>query len=195
MGKRRWLDRELVIARAIEMADSAGSVTAVSLTALARALDIRTPSLYNHVASLEDLQHGMAVAALRQLLEDLRRASAGLVGRPALEAVACTYRRFAQAHPGIYSLTIRAPDPNDKELTVLSQELIHMLLLLLASLGLYGDDAIHAIRGLRAILHGFTLLEMAEGYMMPLDRDESFERLVKAYLDGIDAVTDSALEA
>lgn len=194
MGKRRWLDRELVIARAVEMADSMGSVTAVSLTALARALDIRTPSLYNHVASLEDLQHGMAVAALSQLLDDLRRASAGLVGRPALEAVAHAYRRFAQAHPGIYPLTISAPDSEDSELTALSQELIHMLLLMLAPLGLYGDDAIHAIRGLRAILHGFTLLEMAEGYMMLLDRDESFWRLVKAYLDGIGTVKNAALK-
>jgi hypothetical protein len=37
MPKRRQLNRERVIARAAEMADEAGSVTAVSLTALAQA--------------------------------------------------------------------------------------------------------------------------------------------------------------
>jgi hypothetical protein len=60
-----------------------------------------------------------------------------------------------------------------------------MLLLVMASMGVQGDDAIHAIRGLRAILHGFCSLEAAEGYKMSLDREESFHRLVNTYLDGL----------
>ena len=185
MGKRRWLNRDIVVGRAVEMANEAGDATAVSLTALASTLDVRTPSLYNHVASLEDLQHGMTVAGLRLLLAELRRATVGLVGRPSLEAIAAAYREFAQTHPGIYPLTICAPDPEDAELTALSQELLQMLLLVMASVGLTGDEAIHAIRGLRAVLHGFVMLEVAEGYKIPLDRDESFQRLVNAYLNGI----------
>lgn len=185
MSKRRWLNRELVINRAVEMADQAGSVTGVSLTALAESLDIRVPSLYNHVASLEDLQHGMTVAGSRLLLAELRQASLGLVARPSLEAMAHAYRRFALAHPGIYPLTIRAPESEDQELVALAQELLQMLLLVWATVGLTGDDALHAIRGFRAVLHGFTALETAEGYRMSLDRDESFRRLVATYLDGI----------
>jgi AcrR family transcriptional regulator len=184
-GKRRWLNRELVIGRAVEMADEMGSVTAVSLTALAESLDIRVPSLYNHVSSLEDLQHGMAIAGARLLLNELRQATTGLVGRPSLEAMARAYRQFAQTHPGIYPLTIRAPEPDDQELGALAQELLQMLLLVWATVGLTGDEALHAVRGFRALLHGFTALETAEGYRMPLDRDESFRRLVAAYLDGI----------
>ncbi|HRQ40952.1 MAG TPA: TetR-like C-terminal domain-containing protein [Chloroflexota bacterium] len=184
-GKRRWLNRELVINRAVAMADEAGSVTAVSLTALAESLDVRVPSLYNHVASLEDLQHGMAVAGVRLLLDELRRATNGLVARPSLEAMAHAYRQFALAHPGIYPLTIRAPEPDDAELGALAQELVQMLLLVWATVGLTGDDALHATRGFRAVLHGFTALEMAEGYRLSLGRDESFQRLVAAYLDGV----------
>lgn len=185
MSKRRWLNRDLVIDRAVEMADEAGSVTAVSLTALAESLDIRVPSLYNHVTSLEDLQHGMAVAGARLLLTELRRATNGLVARPSLEAMAHAYRQFAQTHPGIYPLTIRAPEPDEAELGALAQELLQMLLLVWATVGLTGDDALHAVRGFRALLHGFTTLETAEGYRMSLDRDESFRRLVATYLDGI----------
>lgn len=183
--KKRWLNRDLVINRAIEMADAAGSVTAVSLTALAESLDIRVPSLYNHVASLEDLQHGMAVAGVRLLLDELRAAAVGLVARPSLEAMAHAYRQFARTHPGIYPLTIRAPEPDDQELGALAQELLQMLLLVWATVGLTGDDALHAVRGFRAVLHGFTALETAEGYRMSLDRDDSFRRLIAAYLDGV----------
>ncbi|MGD2050699.1 MAG: TetR family transcriptional regulator, partial [Chloroflexota bacterium] len=64
MPKRRRLNRELVIRKAAEMADEGGSLTAVSLTALAQELDIRPPSLYNHVDSLEDLHCGMAIFSL-----------------------------------------------------------------------------------------------------------------------------------
>jgi AcrR family transcriptional regulator len=185
MPKRRRLNRELVIRKAAEMADEGGSLTAVSLTALAQELDIRPPSLYNHVDSLEDLHCGMAIFSLRQLTADLRQASSGLVGQEAILAIADAYRNFARTHPGIYPLTIRAPGPEETELAALAQELLQMLLLVMASLGLRGNDAFHAIRGLRAILHGFTSLEAAGGYKMPLDQEESFHRLVNTYLDGL----------
>jgi AcrR family transcriptional regulator len=164
------------------MADEAGSVSAVHLSALARALNVQPPSLYNHVDGLEDLRYSLAVHGLRQLLVELRQASLGLVGREALMAVAFAYRRFAHNHPGLYPLVIRAPEPDEVELVALSQELLQMLLLLMASQGLQDDDALHAIRGLRAVLHGFVSLETAGGFKMALDQDESFERLVGGYL-------------
>jgi len=185
MAGRRRLNRERVVARAVEMADEAGDVTAVTLTALADALNVRTPSLYNHIESLEDLRYGMALAGVAELIATLRKASMGLVGRPALLAIADAYRHFAQEHPGVYPLTVRAPEPDDEALQALAQELLQMLLLLMASIGVQGEDAVHAIRGLRAILHGFTSLEAAEGFKMALDREQSFQRLVSAYLDGI----------
>lgn len=185
MAKRRWLNRELVIERAAAMVDEAGSVTAVSLTALAQALEIRPPSLYNHVASLDDLHYGLTVYGVGQLLARLRQAAQGQVGQAAIQAMAVAYRQFAHAHPGLYPLTIRAAEPSETELAALGQELVQLLLLTMGSLGLEGDDAIHAIRGLRAILHGFASLEAAGGYKMALDQEESFRRLVTAYLAGL----------
>ncbi|MDX1416570.1 MAG: TetR-like C-terminal domain-containing protein [Candidatus Promineifilaceae bacterium] len=185
MPKRRWLKRELVIERAAEMADETGSAADVSLTALAQALNIRTPSLYNHVANLDDLHYGLAVFGVRQLLAELRQAAQGLVGEEAVLAMATTYRQFAHDHPGLYPLTVRAPDPEHIELTALSEEFVQFLLLIMSSMGLQGNDAVHAIRGLRAVLHGFVSLEAAGGYKMLLDKEESFSRLVAAYISGV----------
>jgi AcrR family transcriptional regulator len=185
MIKRRRLARSTVVERAALMADAAGSVQGVTLTDLAAALEIRTPSLYNHVTGLDDLHKALAVYAMQQLIVRLRGAVAGRVGREALLALAVAYRRFAQEHPGIYPLTVRAPAPDEVELNALAQELLQMLLLILASFGVQGADAIHAVRGLRALLHGFTTLEANEGFKMPLDLDESFHRLITAYLDGL----------
>lgn len=185
MAKRRRLDRAAVVAQAAALADAAGSVQNVSLANLAAALHIRSPSLYNHIAGLDDLHRELALFALQQLLIRLRAAAAGQVGRDALMALAAAYRRFAQERPGIYPLTLRAPGSDDAALISLAQELLQLLLLIFASIGVQGDDALHAIRGLRALLHGFTTLEAAEGFKMPLDLDESFRRLMTAYLAGL----------
>ena len=185
MVKRRRLNRALVIEAAVHLVESAGSVTALSLTALAEALDVRPPSLYNHVTSLEDLHKGLALFGLRSLLDELRRAAFGLVGADAVRATATAYRRFVGLHPGIYPLLLRAPEPHEAELVSLSNELVGFMQLVLATMGLQGDEAIHAIRGLRAILHGFTSLEAGGGYKLDLDLEISFQRLVDSYLAGL----------
>lgn len=185
MAKRRGLNRDLVVQRAAELADAGGGPDEVTLTALAEALDIQPPSLYNHVDSLQDLRHALAVYGMRRLIDELRTAVAGKTGREALVTIAGVYRRFAHEHPGLYPLLIRAPDPRQEALTALAQELLQMLLLVLASLGLQGDDALHAVRGLRALLHGFVSLEAAGGFKLSLERDESFRRLLATYLQGL----------
>lgn len=191
MIKQRRLNRERVVEVAAEMADAAGSVDAVTLTALAAALDIRVPSLYNHVASLGDLRHALTIYGVRKLVDHMRVAAVGYVGRDALFHMADAYREFAHEHPGIYPLTMRAPDADDAVLAGLAQEWVQMLLLILASMGLQGDDALHFKRGFRALLHGFVSLEAADGFKMPLGLDDSFHRVVTTYLDGLDGAKQS----
>jgi AcrR family transcriptional regulator len=185
MVKRRLLNRERVVARAIEMADAAGDVKGITMTALASALDIRVPSLYNHIKNLEDLRSAMAEAAARDLIDRLRSAAAGKIGREALLAMAFAYRQYSQDHPGIYPLTISAPEPGEERMVALAQELLQILLLVLGSMGISGEQALHVVRGIRSILHGFTSLEVAGGFKMDLDREESLRRLVEAYLNGV----------
>lgn len=186
MTKRRGLKREAVVERAVKIADAASQPEAVTLTALADSLEIRVPSLYNHIANLKDLYQAMAVYAARHLIDQVRQAAAGQVGREALLSMADAYRQFAEEHPGIYPLTLRAPEPDDEILSALGQELLQMLLLLLASLGLQGKEALHAVRGIRSLLHGFIALEAAEGFKMPLDREDSYHRMINTYLEGLE---------
>lgn len=185
MGKTRRLNQEIVVTTAAQLANEAGTTEGLTLTQLAHALDVRVPSLYNHVMGLAGLQRELTILGSRQLLARLREASFGKVGREALLAMAHAYRRFAHEQPGIYPLIVRAPDPDDSELSTLANEWLQMLLLVMASFNLQGDDALHAIRGFRAVLHGFVSLETAVGFKLPLDRDESYTRLVTTYLDGL----------
>lgn len=192
MAKQRRLNRELVLQTAAVLADQDGDYEAVTLTALAAALDVRPPSLYNHLDGLDDLRQGLAVRALALLVDEIRHQAAGQVGRDALLAIARAYRAFAVAHPGLYPLTIRAADPGQDALQALSLELLQYLQLVLATYGLTGDEALHAIRGLRALLHGFTSLEAVGGYKMALDLDKSFQTVIETYLDGLEMAAQSS---
>jgi len=99
------------------------------------------------------------------------------------------YRAFAHAHPGLYRTILRAPGPDEPELTAAAQELIDLLLAVLQPLGLSNDEMLHTIRGLRSVLHGFIDLEITGGFGMALDRDESFYRLLHGFVAGIRATS------
>src|SRR5690606_8011917 len=120
---------------------------------------------------------------LRELLEQVREATIGKSGEAAVIALAQAYRAYVLAHPGVYATMLRASD--DAQIVPLSDAIIHVNVAVLSPLQLNYDDTIHAIRGLRSIVHGFATLELAGGFGMPFDRDESFERLLQVYIHGL----------
>lgn len=185
MAKSRTLTHERVIETAARLANERGGLVNITLTHLAAELNIRVPSLYNHVKGMEGLQRDLTVWAMQQLLMLIRQTVIGKVGRAALLAIAHAYRGFAHAQPGVYPLVLKAPPPDDAPLTTLSSELLMILQLVMASFNLEGEAALHAIRGFRSVIHGFVSLETSGGFEMPLDRDESYSQLLTIYLDGL----------
>lgn len=185
MASRAGLDREAVVRAAAGLADErrGGEVT---LGELAAHLGVKTPSLYNHVAGQEGLRQELALLGLRELAARLTRAALGRSGEEAILAVAVAYRAFARERPGLYAATLRAPDPANRALVAVSEELIAVVQAVLAPYGLQGEEPIHAIRGLRSLLHGFVALELAGGFEIPIDLDASFDRLVHVYITGLD---------
>lgn len=185
MAKKRILNRDRVVEVAAELMDAVRRPHTISLTTLAAALDVRVPSLYNHIADLEDLHRAAGVYGLEILLVQLRDAVSEQSGVQALVTIATQYRRFALEHPGIYPLTLQYAAPDDEARLRLARDLIQLLSLIFASLGLTGDEAIHAIRGFRSVMHGFVMLETTDGFGIALDIEDSYQRLVQAYLAGL----------
>jgi AcrR family transcriptional regulator len=183
MPKRRQLNKDRVLATAVELAEASGGVGELTLTALAAALDVRVPSLYNHVDGLDGLHDDLSLLAGQKLLEKIRQATFGKTGEDALRAMAYAYREFAHAQPALYPLTIVAPDPDQPQRVALAQEWLQMLLLTMASLGLQEKEALQAIRAFRSLLHGFVSLEAAGGFKMELDRDESYDYLLDIFMN------------
>jgi len=173
---------------AAKLVDEEG-IEQLSLGRLAERLGVRTPSLYNHVAGLPGLKHDLALYCSRELLDRLLRATIGKSRAEAIFALADAYRAYARETPGRYALTQQAPDPGDQVLQATAQQLVDVGRAVLAPYRLSEEEAIHSIRGIRSIVHGFISLEMAGGFKMPIDLDASFHWLINVFVVGLERPT------
>ncbi len=185
---RRGLDAARVVEEAVTIADADG-LEAVTLARVAAALGVRTPSLYNHVASLDALRRGIVLRGLRELGDALRRAAVGRAREDALLAVAHAYRAYAHERPGRFAATVAAPAPGDEELQAAAGDVVAVVVAVVGGWGIEDDDALHAVRAIRSALHGFVTIEAAGGFGIPLDLDVSYERLVRTLAAGLDAAS------
>ncbi len=182
------MDRASVIRAAAELVNAEG-VEALTINRLARDLKVQPPSLYNHIDGLPDLRRELAFLTITALGDSLTAAVIGKSGREALVALAQAYRGYIRQFPDLYQASLRASgkaDSPDPELQAAEERTVEIVLAVLASFHLAGEEAIHAARSLRSAVHGFASLEVAGGFGLPLDLDESFDRLLSILIQGIE---------
>ena len=187
MATRARLTKTAVVQAAAELINEEGT-DALSLNRLAEKLDIRTPSLYNHVDGLPGLQRELAVMNARQLADRLSSAAIGKSGTELFLVVAQAFRSYVKEYPGLYMSTLRSSgkqEIRDENLVREEERALKIGLAIMASLGMQGEDAIHAVRAFRSMVHGFATLEVAGGFGLPEDCDESFRRLIDALVAGL----------
>jgi AcrR family transcriptional regulator len=191
MPRRPGLDKAAVVKAAAELVNTEG-IEALTLNRLAGNLGIQTPSLYNHIDGLPGLMRELALLSTRSLGECLANAAIGKSGPPALMDVAQAYRAYIKANPGLYLTSLRAArnqQPFDQALEAAGERVVEIGLAVMTAFGLEGEDALHAVRCLRSMVHGFATLELAGGFGLPLDCDESFRRLINLLIQGLSKST------
>lgn len=186
MAAHKQVNLGRVIEVAVMLADQRG-FEAVTLAEVAGALGIRVPSLYNHISGLSGLRSEIALWGSRKLFEETRTAAVGKSGRAAIMSISDAYRTFAQAHPGLYPSLLRSPTKEEVAYTEIAVAWVDLLARVLAHYNQSEEDTLHTIRAWRSVMHGFISLEVVGGFGLPLDRDESFRRLITLFVDGLEA--------
>ncbi len=175
---RAGLTRDRVAAVAADLADAHG-FDVLSLSAVAKEVGVSQPALYKHVPGVDALRRDVAVLAVGELADGLAAARAGRTGREAVLALADAYRGWAAAHPGRAAASVRAPAAGDAEHVQVATRAVGEVVEALSGYGITGEDAVHAVRQFRAVLHGFVTLEAGGGFGLPASVDETFRRLVE----------------
>jgi AcrR family transcriptional regulator len=188
---RAGLAPESVTEAGAVLADEIGFAQ-LSMGLLAERLGVKTPSLYNHVDSLADLVHRIAVLVATELGDALGDAVQGRAGSDALIAAARTMRRYVNEHPGRYAAgnSVRPTGPDDPLSTAINR-LLGSLSAVLRGYQLDPGEEIHALRMLRSALHGFATLEVEGGFRFDTDIDESFTWMVDLIDHGLRSIPGS----
>ncbi|MEM7737988.1 MAG: WHG domain-containing protein [Deinococcota bacterium] len=173
MPKRPGLTKEKLVDAAINIINQNG-VSSLSIASLAAKLNVKPPSLYNHMNSLKDLQRAIVLRGLKKFTQIGQEAAMGRAGYDALKAVATSYREFAKHQPGFYEITLQSNEGQDAELVVAEKEALEIFIGILRGYNLEEEHALHAIRAIRSSIHGFVALEVKGGFGLPLDIEESF---------------------
>ena len=181
MALRAGLDQAVIMQTAVRLVDEHG-LAQLTMATLAAQLNVRTPTLYHHFQGLAGVRRGLALLGLRQMGAALGHAVMGKAGDEAILALAYALRDFAHEHPGLYEATVRSPEGEDPEWQNAGREVVDIGIRAFSAYHLALDDALHAVRLLRSIVHGWVSLHSAGGFALPLDVDETFHRLLDVFL-------------
>ena len=192
MGRKAGITLGYVAIAAATIADRDG-LAAATLTAVALELGIKTPSLYNHVDGLSGLKRLLAMYGAELLLNEFTTAVGEKEGVEALRALADADRDFAATHPGLFESFLPAPRPGeDDELYEAMAQPVYLVAGILLNMGIPQEEAIHLIRAMWALLHGFLDLEAKGGFGMPVDIDNSFDASIELMISGIELAATNA---
>lgn len=172
--------KEAVIQAASDIADTEG-LNRLSLKVVAERLNIRTPSLYNHIDSLDDLLREAAHRGMRTMNEQMMHAAIGSSGDTAIKAVSIAYFRYTIAHPGIYEIIQWANWHGNSETTAILGNYKALLLKLIVSCEFKTQETDGILSLLMSMLHGYSTLELGKGIMDP-------EEAIKGLANSIDIV-------
>jgi AcrR family transcriptional regulator len=177
---RAGLTTDAVVEVALALVDEKGA-DALSLAAVADRAGVAAPSLYKHVGSLAVLRDLIGVKVMGQASTAFRDAALGRSGDEAVEAVMRAYRAWVLANPGRYELM--PLDPLHREgMAEAGREVFAVFLAVMRGYGLDETATTHAIRRMRAAVHGFVDLEIGGGFGLPDDIETSYDQVIEMVL-------------
>lgn len=172
--------KESVIQAASDIADKDG-LSKVSLKAVAEKLSIRTPSLYNHIDSLDDLFREAAHNGMRKMNDLMTQAAVGKSGDAAIKAVSIAYFNYIMAHPGIYEIIQWAHWHGTSETEAIFDYYKKLIIKLVLSCNFNTQKNDEILIIIMSILHGYSSLELGKALSNP-------EEAINALINSIDIV-------
>lgn len=179
------LSTSSVIDAAVQIVDAEGE-SSLGFNRVARELGIKPPSLYNHIADLEDLRRRVAIRGWERYANACELVTKRRRGASALRALAYAYLEMKEQWPGIFIVmaTTRLL-PTDIDFKPVAQRIVSCFKSPLRQLRVTEDQFWHVLRTFRAAIHGFVWLEMQGQFAANEKVHESFEQMLSLLIRGI----------
>ena len=158
--------KEAVIQAASDIADADG-LNNVSLKVVAEKLNIRTPSLYNHIAGLDDLLREVAHKGMKTMNEQMTHSAIGNSGDTAIKSISVVYFNYVITHPGIYETIQWAYWHGNSETAAIFDNYKVLIKKLILSCSFKTQNTDEIISLLMSILHGYSSMELGKARINP----------------------------
>lgn len=157
---RKGVNREKIIVAAAELSEEKG-FNQLSVLDLAQKLEIKSASIYNHFANLEEIEQALGDYAVCQLINEMQTALTGKVRAEAIRAVADAYVSFAGQHPALYKAFIASHMVRKQEIEKNIRTVVLLIFEAFNTYELTEEQCVHWGRIMRSMLHGFAAVEGA----------------------------------
>lgn len=178
------ITKDAVIRAASDIADREG-LNMVSLKVVAEKLNIRTPSLYNHIGGLDDLLREVAHSGMEAMNEQMTQAAIGNSGDSAIKAVGIAYFDYVIAHPGVYETIQWAHWHGNSKTAAIFEGYKALLIKLIVSCGFKTQKNDEISELLMSILHGYSSLELGKALADPEEARRGLLSSIEIILSGL----------
>lgn len=183
MSKNNISD-ELIIETSARIANKVG-LDNLSLKIIAEELNIKSPSLYNHISSLDEIKSQLMVYGWKQIEEKMIDSAVGVSGYEALKNMCNVFYDYATNNKGIFTAMLWYNKYESDEKQNATTRLFNMLFKIMKSLNITDENINHIIRTLRGFLEGFSLLVNNNAFGNPISIKESFDLSLEIIMNGI----------
>lgn len=181
---KNYITDDLIIETTAALANKSG-LDNLSLKIIAEKLDIKSPSLYNHISSLDEVKQRLMVYGWKQMEEKMIDSAVGVSGYDALKNMCNVFYNYATNNKGIFTAMLWYNKYESEELERATTRLFNIVFKIMKPLNITDDNINHIIRTLRSFLEGFSLLVNNNAFGNPVSIKESFDLSLEVIMNGI----------
>ena len=173
---RNSISDELIIETSARLSNKVG-LDNLSLKMIAEELDIKSPSLYNHISSLDDIKEKLMIYGWKELGEKAIDSAVGVSGYDALRKMCYAFYDYTINNKGVFQAMLWYNKFKNDEMANATTKLFSILHKILEPLNISSD--------IRSFLEGFSLLVNNNSFGNPISIKESFDLSLDIIINGI----------
>ena len=181
---KNYISDELIITTSAGLSNEVG-LNNLSLKMIAEELNIKSPSLYNHISSLDEIKEKLMIYGWKELGEKATESAVGVAGYEALRNMCYAFYDYATSNKGVFTAMLWYNKFESKEKNEATTKLFSLLFRVLQPLNISNNNIEHIIRTLRGFLEGFVLLVNNNAFGNPISIKESFDLSLDIIFNGM----------
>lgn len=185
--KGQSLTKNDVVQAALYCLETEGEKS-LGINRVARELNIKPPSIYNHISNNEELRICVAIEGWKKLYNYLISSKLPCEKKEdSISVLLNSFRKFAHENKDLYLvISTTSIEQTRSDFLEISKKFFDLFDNILSQFNIPKKDQIHVLRLLRSMSHGFIMLEIQNQFELPTNINESYDFIIKSTLSFFD---------